>query len=513
MNNNNSNQDFNPFRENDLPPSSSPHVGFAAKSPSIIPTPVYDETSSLGSFPYQSPALSNTSAPLPLSPSPLGRQGYEADEYSHDKTEVYGPTFTAEDQYNSASNTAPATGALLSKGFVPPNEQAEEIQLYETRNQNNNNTLPSDHNMNGPPLTPTPQATDQSRVNIFMGKLKGYQKPKDYSNLEAGNSNRGFLQPMPHKQRGTVYKHLFGGGSRFAIFTWITGIIMIGVFVYELIRNNTLSGSAIQTNPFNPMIGPNYMALINMGSKFVPCMRDIAQYPASFTLGNCYQSLASTCTVEQVCGFGGFNGLPPSQGFRFFTSIFLHAGVVHILFNLVTHFSTGGEIERSLGIIRYAILYIVSGIWGFILSAVLAGPLVSSMGCSGALFGIIGYTVIELFVQWRETRNPGRELVKLLFVIIISLVLGLLPGLDNFAHIGGLIMGLLLGVLLAPNRRAASRRAILFTWIARIIALVVVIILYVVFLRIFYTSSDLSTICPNCKYLSCLPVNGWCDSV
>lgn len=135
------------------------------------------------------------------------------------------------------------------------------------------------------------------------------------------------------------------------------------------------------------------------------------------------------------------------------------------------------------------------------------------MGCSGALFGIIGYTVIELVVRWRETLNPGRELVKLLFVIVISLVLGLLPGLDNFAHIGGLIMGLLLGILLAPNRSNATRRTILFTWIARIAALVVAIVLYVVFLRIFYTSSDLSTICPNCKYLSCLPVNGWCDTV
>lgn len=113
-----------------------------------------------------------------------------------------------------------------------------------------------------------------------------------------------------------------------------------------------------------------------MGSKFVPCMRDITEYPATFTLGNCYASTASTCTIEEVCGFGGFNGQSPNQGFRFFYPIFLHAGVVHILMNLITHFTTGSEIERSLGIIRYVILYILSGIWGFILSGVLAGPLV-----------------------------------------------------------------------------------------------------------------------------------------
>jgi membrane associated rhomboid family serine protease len=105
-------------------------------------------------------------------------------------------------------------------------------------------------------------------------------------------------------------------------------------------------------------------------------MRDITEYPATFTLGNCYASTASTCTIEEVCGFGGFNGQSPNQGFRFFYPIFLHAGVVHILMNLITHFTTGSEIERSLGIIRYVILYILSGIWGFILSGVLAGPLV-----------------------------------------------------------------------------------------------------------------------------------------
>lgn len=254
--NNNNNPDFNPFRENELSPASSPHVGFAAKSPSIMPTPVYDDASSVGSSPYQSPALSNPSVAQPLSPSPLSRQTYEPDQNNNDKTEVYGPTFTAEDQYNNASNAPPATGALLSKGFVPPNEQPEEIQLYETSNQNDNrNVSPANTDNNVPP------PPEQSRVDIFMGKLKGYQQPKDFNNLEAGNNNRGLIHPMPPKQRGLVYKQLFGGGSRFAIFTYVSGIIMIGVFVYELIRNNALSGSVIQTNPFNPMIGPNYMVI------------------------------------------------------------------------------------------------------------------------------------------------------------------------------------------------------------------------------------------------------------
>lgn len=61
------------------------------------------------------------------------------------------------------------------------------------------------------------------------------------------------------------------------------------------------------------------------------------------------------------------------------------------------------------------------------------------MGCSGALFGIIGYMFVDVIVNWKNIVNPTRELVKLLIVTIISLVLGLLPGLDNFAHLGKLM--------------------------------------------------------------------------
>jgi membrane associated rhomboid family serine protease len=111
-----------------------------------------------------------------------------------------------------------------------------------------------------------------------------------------------------------------------------------------------------------------------MGSKFVPCMRETTQYPStSAVFGNCYQSTETTCTLEQLCGFGGFGGQAPLQTFRFFSAIFLHGGVIHILLNLLTHLQFGSQIERSLGLFRFMILYFVSGLWGFILSGVLSG--------------------------------------------------------------------------------------------------------------------------------------------
>jgi hypothetical protein len=133
------------------------------------------------------------------------------------------------------------------------------------------------------------------------------------------------------------------------------------------------------------------------------------------------------------------------------------------------------------------------------------------MGCSGALFGLIGYSVSDVLMRWREIRKPGRELTILIATAVISLAIGLLPGIDNFAHIGGFVMGLLLGVVLPSLPELATRSSIILSWIAKVICLVLVIVLYAVFLNIFYTASDLSTICPGCKYLSCLPIKDWCS--
>ncbi|CEI99107.1 Putative Superoxide dismutase [Cu-Zn] [Rhizopus microsporus] len=111
------------------------------------------------------------------------------------------------------------------------------------------------------------------------------------------------------------------------------------------------------------------------------------------------------------------------------------AGVIHFLMNMLTHLRLGVDLERALGTPRYVILYMASGIWGFVLSAMLSQNLSASTGCSGALFGLIGYMFIDVLVNWKILPHPVRDLMSLLVSTIISLVLGLLPGLDNFAHI------------------------------------------------------------------------------
>lgn len=140
------------------------------------------------------------------------------------------------------------------------------------------------------------------------------------------------------------------------------------------------------------------------------------------------------------------------------------------------------------------------------------------MGCSGALFGLIGYMFIDVLVNWKTIANPVRELIKLLLVTIISLVLGLLPGLDNFAHlgkkkhishvnvfdliwiIGGFVVGIVMGAMIAPMREGVTKKGKLITWGIRTIAFIILIILFAVSITSFYSSSDPSQVKPLSKY-------------
>ncbi|KAI8148568.1 rhomboid family-domain-containing protein [Fennellomyces sp. T-0311] len=302
------------------------------------------------------------------------------------------------------------------------------------------------------------------------------------------------------------------GPQRRPWFSWLSGTAMLIVLIVELVKNSQMTGSVIQTSPsFNPMIGPSFTVLINMGARFTPCMRPLPEYSTATSFQYCYRE-DETCTLEDLCGFGGFGSTAvPDQNFRFITPIFLHAGVVHYVINMLSHLRLGADLECVLGAPRYIVLYMASGIWGFVLSAMLSQTTTASMGCSGALFGLIGYMFIDVIVNWKTIARPVRELLMLLVVTVVSLVLGLLPGLDNFAHLGGFVVGIVMGAMIAPMRPGMGKKGKMITWVIRAVAFVILIILFAATITSFYKAADPSQICPGCKYLSCLPVNGWCD--
>ena len=309
------------------------------------------------------------------------------------------------------------------------------------------------------------------------------------------------------------------------------------------------------------MIGPSPYVLINMGARYQPCMHNMpnVQNSTQTISWPCPNATATTgdsvtCRLSELCGFEGVpNPQPngsldekpaPNQWWRFIIPIFIHAGIIHIGFNLLLQLTLGRDVEKLIGSVRFAIVYFAAGIFGFVLGGNFAANGIASCGCSGSLFGILAITLLDLLYTWKQRTGPIKDLLFILVDVCIAFVLGLLPGLDNFSHIGGFLMGLVLGVcvLRSPtqvSRRTSAdyshptsrndgimgfvreplgffqdRRGVWWAWwLVRVGALVGVLVGFVLLIQNFYQLHP--TTCGWCKYLSCLPVTvggtNWCQ--
>lgn len=139
------------------------------------------------------------------------------------------------------------------------------------------------------------------------------------------------------------------------------------------------------------------------------------------------------------------------------TSLFAHASLLHILFNMYSLYALGPSLEQALGHWRFAVLYFLSGIGGSVGVLLLnSGPV---LGASGAIFGLLGaYFVIE--------RRMGGNITQLLVVIALNLGIGfIVPGIAWQAHIGGLLVGALVAVIyLRPRTRTAPHLQAQLLW-------------------------------------------------
>ncbi len=126
---------------------------------------------------------------------------------------------------------------------------------------------------------------------------------------------------------------------------------------------------------------------------------------------------------------------------RLVTPIFLHASVIHILFNMYFLFAIGPAMEHYYGRGRYLLLYFLSGISGNIMSFYLsANP---SLGASTALFGLVAAEGIFIYRNREFFGNRARSmLTNTIMIVVVNLLLGLTPGIDNWGHMGGLLGGL-----------------------------------------------------------------------
>jgi len=139
------------------------------------------------------------------------------------------------------------------------------------------------------------------------------------------------------------------------------------------------------------------------------------------------------------------------QVWRLLTSVFIHGGILHLLFNAYALYVIGRQIETFYGPLRFSVVFLLAGLAGSVASMLLTPA--PSIGASGAIFGLIGAEAVFLYRN-RSLLGPRarRGLQNILFIAVLNLAIGLQGAfnIDNWAHIGGLLGGLSLSWFIGP---------------------------------------------------------------
>ncbi len=161
---------------------------------------------------------------------------------------------------------------------------------------------------------------------------------------------------------------------------------------------------------------------------------------------------ASTYILEAF----GVHGpsIKAGQYYRLLTGIFLHANIIHLLFNCYALYVIGSQLESFLGKIKFVIIYLFSGIMGALFSSIFGGASIS-IGASGAIFGLMGSLVYFGYHYRVFLGNVIKS--QIIPLIIINLIIGFsMAGIDNAAHIGGLIGGTMITAALGIDNKSSK---------------------------------------------------------
>lgn len=128
--------------------------------------------------------------------------------------------------------------------------------------------------------------------------------------------------------------------------------------------------------------------------------------------------------------------------YRIFTAMFLHSGLIHFFFNMYAIYIVGPQIENFFGKFKFILIYLGSGIMGSLLSLIFIKDSVG-LGASGAIFGLLG-SLLYFGYHYRIYLDSVIK-SQIIPLIVANLLIGfIIPGIDNAAHIGGLIGGILM---------------------------------------------------------------------
>ena len=204
---------------------------------------------------------------------------------------------------------------------------------------------------------------------------------------------------------------------------WVSAIQLVLFGLSFAVKPGTL----LERPSENHMLGPPLCSLFILGAKWAPAVRFHFQ-------------------VHRIV-------LP----------FLLHAGIFHIVVNLLIQFQLGLWIEDNMGIRRFLVLYIMAGMGG-VFTSMIATPYSMSVGASGAVCGLLGVHCARVVILWGGPAQDPKchcphahlrlESLRLAFVLACVLLLGFIAPnvIDNWVHVGGLVVGLLLGfAVLQPS--------------------------------------------------------------
>jgi rhomboid protease GluP len=164
--------------------------------------------------------------------------------------------------------------------------------------------------------------------------------------------------------------------------------------------------------------------------------------------------------IDLMVQYGQVNRLVIDFGYYYqlFTSMFIHADITHIVGNMLFLLIFGLRGEEMFSLPEYLSIYFLGGITGNLLSLLLLPLDTISVGASGAIFSLFGASIIY------ARRSVSQSIIGALIYAFFLLFISTGPGVNNFAHIGGLVAGLLIGYVLATRRKPETRYTISYSY-------------------------------------------------
>ncbi|CAN6235962.1 unnamed protein product [Urochloa humidicola] len=329
----------------------------------------------------------------------------------------------------------------------------------------------------------------------------GIKPPPGRYNMTSGNGGGGGSAP-PYVAPSPFYYDNAAAYERHH-WSWLMPLVVIAnvaVFVAIMFYNNCPRGAA-----GGGCVGRGFLRRFS----FQPLKENPLLGP-------------SAATLQKYGALDWYKVVHGGQAWRLESCTWLHAGLIHLLVNMVSLIFIGVRLEQQFGFWKVGLVYLVSGFGGSVLSVLFIRKGVS-VGASGALFGLLGAMLSELITNWTIYTNRFAAMVNLIIIAAINLAIGILPHVDNFAHIGGFATGFLLGFVLLmqpqfgwleqPFGSKSKSKYKAYQIILLLLALVLLAAGFAVGLVMVFRGENGNDHCSWCHYLTCVPTSSWkCDN-